>query len=185
MQDAILGDEEHEEDFDNEVRVGTAEEIQASVLLHNPCFTLTSSVSQNTPLTQKLAFDRKFDASIRLDAAFNKGVPVLNPRTKWIGDAYNGAIPVATCIRKFDDDSVKNGLHVLDLFSGITCGGLRTVLEAGFTISCYTSIEIDNISRDIARCTLSALQSEYPGQLPDKAIRGYNKRLPQDVTLIN
>ena len=104
-----------------------------------------------------MAFDRKIDASSRLDAFYDKGVPVLDPKTKWIGDAYNGAVPVATCTTKFNDDSVKKGLHVLDLFSGITCGGLRTVLEAGFLVSCYTSIEIDKISRDISRCVLSEL----------------------------
>lgn len=59
------------------------------------------------------------------------------------------------------------------------------MLEAEYKISCYTSIEIDDISRAIARKFLSDLQSEYPGQLPDKAIRGYNKRLPQDITLVN
>ena len=70
------------------------------------------------------------------------------------------------------------------MFSGITCGGLRTTLEAGYKIDCYTSIEIDDVSRAIARKTLSDLQSEYPGQLPDRAIRAYNKRLPQDIRLV-
>ena len=72
----------------------------------------------------------------------------------------------------------------MDLFAGITCGGLRTVLEAGCNVSCYTSVEIDDISRSIARTTLSNLQEEYPFQLPDRAIRGYNKRVPQDIKLI-
>ena len=70
------------------------------------------------------------------------------------------------------------------MFAGITCGGLRTVIEAGYKVSCYTSIEIDDVSRAIARKKLSDLQEEYPGQLPDKAIRGYNKRLPQNIQLV-
>ena len=49
------------------------------------------------------------------------------------------------------------------------------MLEAGYLVSCYTSVEIDDISKVVARKTLSDLQGEYPGQLPDKAIRGYNK----------
>ena len=57
-------------------------------------------------------------------------------------------------------------------------------MEARYKIHCYTSIEIDEVSRAIARKTLSDLQSEYPGQLLDKAIRGYNKRLPQDIQLV-
>ena len=72
----------------------------------------------------------------------------------------------------------------MDLFAGITCGGLRTVLEAGYKVSCYTSVEIDDISRSITRTTLSNLQEECLGKLPDRAIRGYNKRVPQDIKLI-
>ena len=45
-------------------------------------------------------------------------------------------------------------------------------------------MEIDDISRSIARATLSNLQEEYPGKLSDRAIRGYNKRVPQDIKLI-
>ena len=58
------------------------------------------------------------------------------------------------------------------------------MLEAGFRIACYTSVEIDDISRIIARKTLSDLWAEYPGQLPDKAIRGFNKRLPQNIKFV-
>ena len=102
-------------------------------------------------------------------------MPVLEPRTKWIGDEYNGAHPICTLESHLRSEDIEKGLHVLNMFSGITCGGLRTALEAGYKIGCYTSIEIDDISRAIARKTLSDLQSEYPGQLPDKAIRAYNK----------
>ena len=102
-----------------------------------------------------------------------------------MGDSFNGAVPVCTSVRKLDTISIKNGLHVLDMFSGTTCGGLRTALEAGYKVSCYTSIEIDDVSRAIAKKTLSVLQSEYYnyGQLRDKAIRGKNKRIPQNIQL--
>ena len=93
-------------------------------------------------------------------------------------------MPVTTTIQTLDHVAKSNGLHVVDLFSGISCGGLRTVLEAGFKISCYTSVEIDDISKTIARKTLSDLQMEYRGQLPDKAIRGFNKRLPQNIKFV-
>ena len=91
-------------------------------------------------------------------------------------------MPIDTSIRQFDKNLSAKGLHVLDLFSGISCGGLRTVLEA--RVSCYTSVEIDDISRVIARRTLNDLHDEYPGQLPDSAIRGYSKSVPQDIRLI-
>ena len=114
----------------------------------------------------------------------NKCIPVLEPRTRWIGDAFNGAVPVDTLEKHLYASVIEKGLHVLDMFSGITCGDLRTVLAAGYLVQCYTSIEVDDISRAIARKTLSDLQSEYPEQLPDKAIRAYNKWLPQDVQLV-
>ena len=58
------------------------------------------------------------------------------------------------------------------------------MLEAGYVVTCYTSVEIDDISRVISRKTLSDLQEEYPGQLPDRAIRGYNKRLPHNTQFV-
>ena len=85
---------------------------------------------------------------------------------------------------RLDTKSVEKRLHILDMFLGITCGGLRTVVEAGYKVSCYTSIEIGEVSRAIGRKMLSDLQFEYPGKLPDKAIRGYNKRLPQKNQLV-
>ena len=110
-----------------------------------------------------------------------KNIPPVPPRSKWIGGANHGAILVTTTVQYLNLVSKIGGLHVLDLFAGISCGGLRTVLEAGFKIACYTSVEIDDISRVIARFFLSDLQVEYLGQLPDKAIRGFNKRLPQNI----
>ena len=105
-------------------------------------------------------------------------------RTKWIGGANYGAVPIATESKKFRQDDKISGLHVLDLFSGFSCGGLRTVLEAGYVVSCYTSVEVDDVSRNMANKTISDLQEEYPRQLPDKAIRGHTKRLPQNISLV-
>ena len=70
---------------------------------------------------------------------------------------------------------------MLDLFAGITCAGLRVVLAAGMKVICHTSVEIDDILRSISNEVLGKLQSEYPHQLPDSALRGHNKRLPQDI----
>ena len=107
-------------------------------------------------------------ACFKLRALFlSSALTPVPPRTKWIGGANHGAIPITTNVRHLDPASKIGGLHVLDLFAGISCGGLRTVLEAGYTIACYTSVEIDDISRIIARKTLSDLQVEYPEQLPD------------------
>ena len=135
-------------------------------------------------LTNNSAVHRRHEATARLMATRKKDIPTLAPRTKWIGDANDGALPIATDTSKLSDKSKTSGLHVLDLFSGFSCGGLRTVLEAGYLVSCYTTVEIDDISRMMANKTISDLQEEYPGQLPDKAIRGHNKRLPQNISLV-
>ena len=58
------------------------------------------------------------------------------------------------------------------------------MLEAGCVVTCYTTVEIDDISRVIARKNLCDLQEDYPRQLSDKAIRGYNKRLPQNIQFV-
>ena len=79
---------------------------------------------------------------------------------------------------------VDKGVLVLDLFSDITCGGLRMVLSVGLKVKCYTSVEIDECSRGITNEVLSKLQYEYPHQLPDSALLGNNKRLPNDFRLI-
>ena len=139
---------------------------------------------KRNPKTGLSAVHRRAGAVERLTAAYRAKLPTQEPRTKWVGDEYRGACPISTLTKHFQASDVKRGLHVLDMFSGITCGGLRTVLEAGYKVKCYTSVEIDDTSRAIARCVLGKLQAEYPGQLPDSAIRAYNKRLPQDVSLI-
>ena len=180
LDNAMMGDEHEGEDLDDQVSMVHADVIRAPM---QPNFAMLSHTKSKLN-SKQMAVHRKHEANARLDAALRRGVPVLEPRTKWIGDTLNGAVPVSTCLVKFDEMSMKRGLHVLDMFSGITCGGLRTVLEAGFTVRRYTSIEIDDVSRAIARKTLSDLQEEYPGQLPDKAILNYNKRLPQNIELV-
>ena len=87
-------------------------------------------------------------------------------------------------MQNFHKVDLEHGLHVLDMFGCIPCGGLRTILEAGCKMKCYTCIEIDDVSWAIARCMLDRLQKEYPGQLPDSAIRGYSRRVPHDISIV-
>lgn len=81
-----------------------------------------------------------------------------NPKTKWIGGDFNKALPVHTTITSLDVHYVSNGLHVLDLYARITCGGLRTMLEGGYHISCYTCVEIDDLSCTITKRALRDLE---------------------------
>ena len=53
-------------------------------------------------------------------------------------------------------------IHVVDLFSGIMRGGLRVVLEAGYTMTIYTAVELNNLSRAIGWRVIGSLQEEFP-----------------------
>ena len=89
-----------------------------------------------------------------MTSTMKKNISPLPPRTKWIGGANHGVVPIATTIMTLDPIAKGNGLHVMDTFAGIYCGGLQTVLEAGYKDACYTSVEIDDISRVIARINI-------------------------------
>ena len=94
-----------------------------------------------------------------------------------------GASPINTATRTFSAQAVREGLHVLELVGGIGLGVLRTALAAGYTVRCYTYVDRDPISRKIATTVLQALQLQYPTLLPDAAIRGFDKRLPQNISM--
>ena len=171
LQYAILGNEHDDDNFDSD-------EGKIPITKN---YTQVMTLDTNITLISNVFVDR---AATRLEKSYRETIPVLLPQSKWLGGEFNGALPIDTSVMRLAEMDIQKGLHVLDLFSGITCSGLRTMLEGGYNIKCYTSVEIDDVSRAIAREVLSKLQIEYPGQLPDAAIRGYNKRLPQNIALV-
>ena len=70
----------------------------------------------------------------------------------------------------------------MELFAGVGLGVLRAALAAGYSIRCYTYVDKDPVSRQMARSVLAALQLQYPKQLSDAAIKSFDKRLPQDIS---
>ena len=144
LMDAMCENEDMEEEFPEEIQ-SLQNTVTAPVLLPT-CRIASFAVSRISNLTRPLAVHRRHEASARLAAAHKKDLPPMLPRTQWIGGDNHCAVPIDTSIRKFDKDFTTKGLHVLDLFSGISCGGLRIVLEAGYKVSCYTSVEIDDVS---------------------------------------
>ena len=50
---------------------------------------------------------------------------------------------------------------------------------------CYTYVDRDATSRQIAHAVLASLQRQYPLQLPSTAIRGFEKRLPQSISAVS
>lgn len=183
LRDAILGDESPENKVGTTIALGS----QACAKLSNPVvqsFSAFTTFQSSHPYTIHSGVQRRHEGAARLDAALRKKIPELSPRTNWIGDDYYGASPISTCARRLDAKSIDTGLHVVDLFAGFSCDGLRSTLDARYKVRCHTSVEIDDISRIIPRKTLDSLQKEYPSQLPDSAIRGDNKRLPQNINLV-
>ena len=92
---------------------------------------------------------------------------------------YN-AVPIDTTTRQVASQSLQDGLHVLELFGGIGLGVLRSALALQ-NIRCYTYVDKDDISRRVAAAVLRKLQHQFPDQLPDAAIQGFEDRLPQNV----
>ena len=93
---------------------------------------------------------------------------------------YN-ASPISTSIQKWTPETKDKGLHVLELFGGIGLGVLRSALASGHQIRCYTYVDKDDVSRRIAAAVLRKLQNQFPDQLPDAALLGFEDRLPQNI----
>ena len=60
---------------------------------------------------------------------------------------------------------------------------LRAALAAGYVIRYCTYVGCDAIRRRIAQEVLRQLQLQYLVQLPDSAIRSFDKRIPQAMSL--
>ena len=52
---------------------------------------------------------------------------------------------------------------MVDFFAGIMCDGLEVVLEAGYTVTTYTVVELKNLSRAISWRVIGNLQEEFLG----------------------
>lgn len=78
----------------------------------------------------------------------------------------------------------RNGMGYTS-FASATCGVLQTTLAAGHKVKVYTYCDRDLMSQKKARSKLLKLQIECPSQLPDSAIKLFDKRLPRVVSLIS
>ena len=125
---------------------------------------------------------RRVNAAVRLTSVAPLSLPPLLPSSKWLGGEILGALPLDTSTVQLSQTACRNGLHVMELFAGVGLGVLRSALAAGYSIRCYTYVDKDPISRNIARSVLTTLQRQYPAQLPDASIKSFDKRLPQDIS---
>ena len=107
------------------------------------------------------------------------------PSSKLLGEEVQGASPINTATRGLTQQAQRDGLHVLELFEGVGLGVLRTALAVGYSIRCCTYVDRDVTSRKMAKTVLQQLQLLYPDQLPDVAVKAFDKRLSQSISLCN
>ena len=66
-----------------------------------------------------------------------------------------GAVPINTFIRHFSPTSIRDGLHVMETFAGVTCGVPQSALAASYKARMYTYVDKDPISQKMAASCLS------------------------------
>ena len=68
---------------------------------------------------------------------------------------------------------------MVDFFVGIMCGGLWVVLEVGCTVTTYTTMELNNLSRAIGWRGIGNLQEEFPGHCLIRPCGGATSAFPK------
>ena len=74
----------------------------------------------------------------------------------------HNANPINKAMRPISPQSLRDGIHVLELFAGIGLGVLRAALAVGCIIRYYTYVDKDPASRRIARFVLLGPQRQFP-----------------------
>ncbi|OAE21291.1 hypothetical protein AXG93_868s1290 [Marchantia polymorpha subsp. ruderalis] len=75
------------------------------------------------------------------------------------------------------------GVCLLDLFGGISTG-LAAVLQSGILVRRYLYVEKDETARRVSSRHVTQLMQRFPLLLPRSAVRGYQKALPADISLL-
>ncbi|PTQ27347.1 hypothetical protein MARPO_0204s0011, partial [Marchantia polymorpha] len=75
------------------------------------------------------------------------------------------------------------GVCLLDLFGGISTG-LAAVLQSGILVRRYLYVEKDETARRVSSRHVTQLMQRFPLLLPRSAVRGYQKALPSDISLL-
>ncbi|BBN14385.1 hypothetical protein Mp_6g11220 [Marchantia polymorpha subsp. ruderalis] len=75
------------------------------------------------------------------------------------------------------------GVCLLDLFGGISTG-LAAVLQSGILVRRYLYVEKDETARRVSSRHVTQLMQRFPLLLPRSVVRGYQKALPADISLL-
>ncbi|BBN19983.1 hypothetical protein Mp_8g15430 [Marchantia polymorpha subsp. ruderalis] len=75
------------------------------------------------------------------------------------------------------------GVCLLDLFGGISTG-LAAVLQSGIIVRRYLYVEKDETARRVSSRHVAQLMWRFSSLLPRSAVRGFQKALPSDISLL-
>ncbi|PTQ43569.1 hypothetical protein MARPO_0024s0079, partial [Marchantia polymorpha] len=75
------------------------------------------------------------------------------------------------------------GVCLLDLFGRISTG-LAAVLQSSILVRRYLYVEKDETARRVSSRHVTQLMQRFPLLLPRSAVRGYQKALPSDISLL-
>ncbi|PTQ33208.1 hypothetical protein MARPO_0091s0058, partial [Marchantia polymorpha] len=75
------------------------------------------------------------------------------------------------------------GVCLLDLFGGISTG-LAAVLQSRILVRRYLYVEKDETASRVSSRHVAQLMRRFPSLLPRSAIRGFQKALPSDISLL-
>ena len=128
---------------------GLAVTVPAPMLV-SPTFS-DAEMFQSAQATQTQRADRvrNQEAAARLHRSNEIARPADRVPPPWRGGEWSGAYPINTGVERFHPSVVKDGVHVLDLFAGITCAGLRIVLSTGLKVKfipLWNSMDVPEVS---------------------------------------
>ena len=97
-------------------------------------------------------------------------------------------VPTSTTLTPLDTTPItwqypKEGICVLDLFGGISTS-LAAILQAGICVQRYVYVERDETIRQVSLHHIGLLSQRYPHLLSLSAVRGCQRMLPSDISLV-
>ena len=131
-----IDDQIPEEEEEEEVYYHAAPHQMADYQMRDACLRVALLRRVQAPKSSQLT--RRENALIWLREVLRRRLPPLLPSSDWAGRDMHNANPINTAVRQISLQSLRDGIHVLELFAGIGLGVLRAALAASFLIRGYT-----------------------------------------------
>lgn len=116
-----------------------------------------------------------------LEKQLEKGVPDAPQVQAWRGTIVQGAHPINSVGLRAE--AVKKG--IVGVVGAIcrSCSGLVACLEEGLPVVNYIWQDTCPLAKRVAPTLFPKLMQRFPWQLPALAIKGFNRKLPEDIRL--